>query len=163
MIESLKSKGKEIKREIHAVVPHLNCGRVAESVRCSKPTEFIQNSSQRKTAEGLSPQSRASVPGCPFASGDSKAAGFSVEMIVYNVQQTAQKLSGAVHFSSSSPREPISGRPRKARSFQLLATTLLPESPNPGSSSTSSITPNPCYFAQIQAPGSAEFGQPGIS
>ena len=47
--------------------------------------------------------------------------------------------------------------------FQLLATTLLPEYPNPGSSSTISITSIPCVFAQVQAPGSTEFGQQGNS
>jgi hypothetical protein len=47
--------------------------------------------------------------------------------------------------------------------FQLLATTLLPEYSNPGSSSTISITSIPCVSAQIHAPGSAEFGQWGIS
>ena len=51
----------------------------------------------------------------------------------------------------------------KERSFQLLATTLLPEYPNPGPFSTMSITPIPCFSAQIHAPGSAEFGQWGIS
>ena len=52
---------------------------------------------------------------------------------------------------------------RRARTFQLLATTLLPEFPKPGTSSTISITPIPWFSAQIQAPGSAEFGQQGIS
>jgi len=47
--------------------------------------------------------------------------------------------------------------------FQLLATTLLPEYPNPGASSTISITSIPCFSAQIHASGSAEFGQRGIS
>ena len=45
----------------------------------------------------------------------------------------------------------------------LVATTLLPESPTPGASSRISITPIPWFSAQIQAPGSAEFGQPDIS
>jgi len=99
-MESLKSIGKQIKQEIHAAVPHLNCGQVAESARCRKPTEFIQNSSQQKTAEGLSTGYRASAPGCPLKSGNSKRAGFSVELMVSNVQQTVRKLSGAVHFSS---------------------------------------------------------------
>jgi hypothetical protein len=45
----------------------------------------------------------------------------------------------------------------------MLATTLLPEYPDPGSSSTISITPIPCFSAQIHAPGSAEFGHQGIS
>jgi len=53
--------------------------------------------------------------------------------------------------------------PGKARSFQLLATTLLPEYPKPGASSMISITPIPCFSAQIHAPESAEFGQQGIS
>ena len=46
---------------------------------------------------------------------------------------------------------------------QLLATILLPEHPNPGSSGTISITPISCVYAQIDARGSAEFGQEGIS
>jgi len=53
--------------------------------------------------------------------------------------------------------------PFKARSFQLLATTLLPEYLNPGSSSTISIIPIPRFSAQIDAPESAQFGQWGIS
>jgi hypothetical protein len=65
MIESMKSKEKALKQEIHAVGPHLNCGWVAESARCGTSTECIQNPSQQKTAEGLSPQSRGSVSGCP--------------------------------------------------------------------------------------------------
>jgi len=36
------------------------------------------------------------VPGCPVGSSDSKRAEFFADSIVYNVQQTAQKLSGAV-------------------------------------------------------------------
>jgi hypothetical protein len=47
--------------------------------------------------------------------------------------------------------------------ISVLATTLLPEYPNPGSSSTISLTPIPCFSVQIIAPGSAEFGQQGIS
>jgi len=37
------------------------------------------------------------VPGCPLRRGDSKRAEFFAERIVHNVQQTAQKLSEAVH------------------------------------------------------------------
>jgi hypothetical protein len=39
------------------------------------------------------------VPGCLLRSGDSQPAEFLAEMIVYNVQQTAQKLSGAVQIA----------------------------------------------------------------
>jgi hypothetical protein len=35
--------------------------------------------------------------GCPLRSGDSKRAGFSVELMGSNVQQTVRKLGGAVH------------------------------------------------------------------
>ena len=35
--------------------------------------------------------------------------------------------------------------------------------PHPGPSSTISITPIPCFSAQIHAPGSGEFGQQNIS
>jgi hypothetical protein len=48
------------------------------------------------TAETLSTESRASVPGCPLRSGDSKRAEFFAEKIVYHVQQTVQKLSEAI-------------------------------------------------------------------
>ena len=77
-------------------MPCLKCRQVAESTGCRKPTESIQNPLQQKTAEGLSPESRASVPGCPLGSSDSKRAELIADTIVYNVQQTAQKLSGAV-------------------------------------------------------------------
>jgi hypothetical protein len=76
---------------------------------CRKPTESIQDPSPQKTAEGLSPEERASVPGCPLKSGDLKRAGFSVELTGFNVQQTAQKLSGAVESPSSfAPILPVS-------------------------------------------------------
>ena len=47
--------------------------------------------------------------------------------------------------------------------FQLLAITLLPEYPNPGSPNTISITSIPRVSAQIQTPESVQFGQSGIS
>ena len=65
-----------------------------------KPTEIIQNPSPQKTAETLSTESRASVPDCPLGSGDSKWAEFFAEKVVYNVQPTVQKLSGAVQIPS---------------------------------------------------------------
>jgi hypothetical protein len=49
------------------------------------------------------------------------------------------------------------------RVFQFIATRLLPEYPNPAASSTITITSILCFSEQIQAPASAEFGQPGIS
>lgn len=55
--------------------------------------------------------------------------------------------------------QPFEFMPRRARSFQLLATSLLPEHPNPSSSGTISITPISCVYAQIDARGSAEIGQ----
>lgn len=51
----------------------------------------------------------------------------------------------------------------RARSFQLPATALLPDYPDPDTSSTTSITPIPCVCAQIEVPGFAEFAQQGIS
>jgi hypothetical protein len=74
----------------------------AYSAECRKPAEFIQDPSQRKTAEDLSPESRASVPGCSLRSGNSKRAEFFGDRVVYTSQQTAQKLSGAVHMSKES-------------------------------------------------------------
>jgi len=58
--------------------------------------EFIQDPSQQKTAEGLSPESQVSVPEGPLRSGDSKRAEFFAERIVYNNHPTVQKLSGTV-------------------------------------------------------------------
>ena len=55
-----------------SVVPHLNCGQVAKSVGCRKPTELVQDSSHQKTVEGLSPESPANVSGCLLRSGNSK-------------------------------------------------------------------------------------------
>jgi hypothetical protein len=71
--------------------------QVAWSAGYRKPAECIQNPSQPKTPKGLSPESRASAPGCSLRSGDSKRAELFAEMRVDNVQQTAEKLSGAVH------------------------------------------------------------------
>jgi hypothetical protein len=52
---------------------------------------------------GPFPESRASVPGSPIKSGDSKWAEFFAERLIYNVQQTVYKSSGAVHFSTPGP------------------------------------------------------------
>jgi hypothetical protein len=110
---------------------------------------------------------------CPTKSATCPAslscANFSPERITIvgtgcPTQLTAHHpIKGWRVFLSSSSREPKSECPSRARSFQLLATTLLPEYPNLGSASTISITSIPCVSAQIQAPGSAEFGQWGIS
>jgi hypothetical protein len=54
---------------------------------------------KQQTAEGLSPESRASAPGCPLRSEELKRAEFFAEMIVYNIQQTVQRLSGAVQLA----------------------------------------------------------------
>jgi hypothetical protein len=43
------------------------------------------------------------VPGSPLKSGDSKWAEFFAERLIYNVQQTVHKSSGAVHFSTEPP------------------------------------------------------------
>ena len=51
---------------------YLDITLLAERLRIRKPAEFSENPSQQKTAEGLSPESRASVPGYPLRSGDSK-------------------------------------------------------------------------------------------
>ena len=51
----------------------------------------------------------------------------------------------------------------KSNVSSRIAATLLLEYPNPGSSSASSINPNPRCFAQIHVPESAEFGQWGIA
>src|SRR5467141_2863 len=56
------------------VLPHLRCGQAAKAVGYRKPTEFIQDPSRQKTAEDLSPEERASAPGCPLRSGDTKRA-----------------------------------------------------------------------------------------
>ena len=80
-----------------SVVPHFKLWTGGLVSWMLEPPEFIQDPSPQKTAEGLSPESRASVPGCPLRSGDSKRAEFLAERIVYNVQQTVRKLSGAVH------------------------------------------------------------------
>ncbi len=45
-------------------------------------------------SRGPFPESRASVPGSPLKSGDSKWAEFFAERLIYNVQQTVHKLSG---------------------------------------------------------------------
>src|SRR4029077_14240618 len=92
------------------VVPHLRFAQAAKSVGCRKPTEFIQNPSQRKIAEGLLPESRASAPGCPLRSGDSKRAEFSVELMVSNVQPTVQKLSGQYRHLSRGSVFALKGR-----------------------------------------------------
>jgi hypothetical protein len=64
------------------------------------PTEIIENPSQQKTAEAQSTDSRASTPGYPLRSGDSKRAEFFAERMVYNVQQTVKTVSGAVQLTS---------------------------------------------------------------
>jgi hypothetical protein len=66
-------------------------------VRYRKPTEFIQDPLPLKTIEDLSPEEQGSASGCPLRSGVTKTAGFSVELMVSNLQETAYKLSGAVH------------------------------------------------------------------
>jgi hypothetical protein len=71
---------------VDGVLPRLKCGQAVKSVEYRKPTEFIQDPSRQKTAEDLSPEERASAPGCPLRSGDTKRAGFSVELMVSNVQ-----------------------------------------------------------------------------
>jgi hypothetical protein len=85
-----------------ALLPHLKCGQATKSVGCRKPAEFIQDPLPQKTAEDLSPEERASAPGCPLRSGDRKRAGFSVELMVSNDQQTVHKLRGAVQFTHDS-------------------------------------------------------------
>ena len=82
---------------IATVLPRLKCGQALKSVGYRKPTEFIQDPSRQKTAEDQSPEERASAPGCPLRSGDTKRAGFSAELKVSNVQQAVHKLSGAQH------------------------------------------------------------------
>jgi hypothetical protein len=83
--------------EIPIVVLHLIFGPDPKLDGCRKPTEIIQHPSERKIAEDLSLESRSSAPGCPLRSGDLKKAGFSAELMGSNVQQTVQKLSGAVY------------------------------------------------------------------
>ena len=89
----------EVDAVVVGVVPHLRFGQAAKSVGCRKPAEFIQDPSPQKKAEDLSPEERASPPGCPLRSGDRKRAGFYVELMVSYDQQTVHKLSGAVHYA----------------------------------------------------------------
>ena len=60
--------------------------------------------------------------------------------------------------SSLSPHEPLSECSRKARAFQLLATTLLPEQPNIAQPIMTMISPIPQFFLRIDRPGSAQVG-----
>lgn len=96
-----------------------------------KPTDIILDPSQQKTSEGLSSESRANMPGCSLRSGAPKRAEFIVEMIVYLVQQTAQKLSGAVQVAPVrwSANEQfgvgfITLTPRDASRLQYLLTVI---------------------------------------
>ena len=41
--------------------------------------------------------------GSPLRSGDSKWAEFFADRLIYNVQQTVRKLSGAVYFNTPEP------------------------------------------------------------
>src|SRR5207247_2959218 len=92
--------------EANSVLPRLKCGQAPKSVGYRKPTEFIQDPSRQRTAEDLSPEERASAPGCPLRSGDTKRAGFSAELKVSNVQQAVHKLSRAVQPLSGGLRNP---------------------------------------------------------
>jgi hypothetical protein len=75
-------------------VLHRNYGQLADLRGRGKPSEFIQHPSERKTAEHLSPESRASAHGCPLKSGASKRTGLSAELIMCTAQLTVQKLRG---------------------------------------------------------------------
>jgi hypothetical protein len=83
--------------ELLCVLPHLNRGRVAESARCKTPTECIQHLSQQNTAK-VSHQSHELMYQMSFEKWRIEEGGFSVELKVGNVQQTVQKLSGAVQY-----------------------------------------------------------------
>jgi hypothetical protein len=52
-------------------------------------------------------ESRATVPGSPLKSGNSKWAEFFAERLIDNVQQTVHKSSGAVPFSTGPPDSSI--------------------------------------------------------
>ncbi len=62
-----------------------------------------------KTTEDLSPEERGSAPGCPLRSGVTNTAGFSVELMVSNIQQTVHKLSGAQQRSAETARRGCTG------------------------------------------------------
>lgn len=81
LLEMLTSK-QPLTVKTLIVVLHLRFGQAAQSGGCRKPTEIIQNPSERKTAEALFTESRASVPGCPLRRGDSKRAEFTAELMV---------------------------------------------------------------------------------
>jgi hypothetical protein len=78
--------------EIPIVVLHVIFGQDPKLDGCRNPTDIIQNPSERKIAEGLSTESRASVSGWPLRrSGYSKRAEFSAEWMVGNGQYTVRK------------------------------------------------------------------------
>lgn len=73
-----------------------------------------------KTAEGLAPETRARAPGYPLRSGESKRAGFSLELMVSNLQETVYKLSGAVHGC----RESVTGSSKLERNNKVAGTVV---------------------------------------
>jgi hypothetical protein len=93
--------------------------------------EFIQNPSHQKTAEHLSPESRANAPGCPFESEDSKRVEFFAEWMVAMFNKLSSNHAGQYTLSFHHPIHRSLSRAncpfRKGPRFQ----GPLPRSPHP--------------------------------